>query len=253
MNWYLRGDLALDERRSYRVGLLVGLRTPANWAESVRSLAGYAEVCVADPGREAVDAWLASGPDAPGLRRAEATGRPVVVLSPAPLPGLDLRAYPPLTPFVRARWRRRFGLPSDLVVDATALPDDLRPTGLAVAATVVATRPDLLLQALAWAAPCVSDASTVDAVGAEPGVELVVGGAAEARAIASDDRRAAVLGRAGRRLVERLYDPDRAATELRRALGITAGPPSVEDRLDELWTPADARIRRRAAELVAVP
>lgn len=253
MNWFLHDDPALGAAPQFRVGLLVGLRPPPHWGDAVRSLTGYAEVCVVDPEREEADAWLASSADAPGVPRAQATGRPVVVLPPAPATGIDLREYPPMTPFVRARWRRRFGLPAQLVVDAAQLPAEVRATGLAVAAAVVATGADLLVEALAWSAPTATDAASAAAIGARPDVEVVVGDAAAARALAADDRRAAVMGRAGRRLVERLYDPVRAAAELRHALGLTARPPSLQHRLDELWTPADARIRRRAAELVGLP
>ena len=250
MNWFRPDDPAPVTPR-YRVGLLVGLRAPAAWGDAVRSLAGYAEAVVADPRVDEMDAWLASSPDAPGLDRARASGKPVVVLpagGPAAPAGIDVRSCRPVTPFVRARWRRRFGLPADLVVDAAAIPEDLRSTAFAVAAAVVATDPDALLEALAWAAPCVTDVAGAEGVGAQPDVEVVVGDAQDARSLAADERRAACVGRAGRRLVERRHDPVQAALELRRQLGVTAGPPPVARRLDELWTPPDARIRRRAAE-----
>lgn len=248
MNWFREGDPALKARQ-FRVGLLVGLRPPAHWGDTVRSLAGYADAIVAHPGVDDVDAWLASSADAPALDRARATGKPVVVVpGDAPSTVVDVRAIPAITPFVRARWRRRFGLPADLVVEVAELAADLRTTAMAVAAVVVAHDPDALLEALAWAAPCVTDAAGAEAVGAEPDVEVVVGDLAAARALAADDRRAAVLGRAGRRLAERRHDPVRAVAELRRQLGSTATPTPTQRRLDELWTPADARIRRRAAE-----
>lgn len=253
MNWFREGDPALV-LPEWRVGLLVGLRPPAHWGDSVRSLAGYAEAVVADPLVDDMDAWLASSSDAPGLERARATGKPVVVLEGdgSLTTGVDARAIPPVTPFVRARWRRRFGLPPDLVVDAAEIPDDLRSTALAVVAAVVAIDADMLLEALAWGAPCVTDPAGAEAVGARDEVEVLVGDADDARALAADERRAARLGRAGRRLVERRHDPVQVAVELRRSLGLTAGPPPVTRALDELWTPPDARIRRRAAKAAAL-
>ena len=258
MSWFVPGDRAVTPAAA-TVGLLVDLYPPPQWHDAVRSLAGHAEVAVLLPGEDGADevgAWMASSPAAPGLDRARATGKPVVVLAyeGAP-PSLDVRAIPPVTPYVRSRWRRRFGLRPDLVVDVADIPGDLRPTALAVAAAVIVHGRDLLLEALAWGAPTVTDAATAEAAEARAGEEVVVGAPAEtaalAAALAADPRRAAALGRAGRRLVERGHDPLQAATALRQALGLAAAPSPVDQRLDELWTPARARIRERAAGLVA--
>lgn len=261
------------------VGLLVGLRRPPHWEDVVRALSGVVEVCYADdPATASVDAWLASSPAAPGLASAVAGGAPVAVITDEPLAGvirvtttpgdgvyfpprgLDAARRVPVSPFVRFRWRRRAGLPETLVVDA-ADPDlsgDLRPTAFALASVVVAGG-EWLVEALAWGAACVTDTESAHAVGAQPGVEVLVArteAMAAARRLAADHRHAAALGRAGRRLVERRHDTGGAARALRRALGLEqrggADPQArVAEALDALWTPPGAAIRARASALVA--
>jgi hypothetical protein len=262
-----------------RVGLLMGLRRPPQWEAIVHALVGAADVhYAADPLTEPMDAWLASSPTVPGLSRAVASGVPVAVVTDEDCPGviritsmpgpvffpadgLDATARAPVPPFVRARWRRKAGLPDVLVVrtDDDRLPGDLVPTALALAAAVIAEG-RLVLEALAWGAPCVTDAASAAACGAEADRDLMVapslGADADgaARELAGDVRRAAALGRAGRRLVERSYDTSRAGQAVRRALGLE--PPAVDRRarvaraLDELWAPAGAPISHRAAALV---
>jgi hypothetical protein len=228
-----------------------------------------------EPGDPPPGAWLASSPEVEGLDRALRSGRPVGVLvagadepnwyadragtsaDRAPVrwpdgPGIDASACWPVTPFVRARWRARHGLPDSLVVDAGDLPDDVRPTALALAAAVVA-QGELVVEALAWGAPCATDPASAAAAGATDGVEVVVGPPADlpglAAGLAADRRRGAALGRAGRRLVERRHDTSRPAAEIARRLGLLRPGPAdrLAEALDELWAPAAAPIRARAA------
>jgi hypothetical protein len=169
------------------------------------------------------------------------------------------RAAVPMTPFVRARARAAAGLPADLVIsaddDGASVSAASLPTALALAGAVV-VHGRRLVEALAWGAPCVTDAASARSAGAVHGVEVLVAGrndaVATARELAADQRRAAALGRAGRRLVERLHDA--SAIELARRLGLVAPAATPSERLaarlDELWTPATAPIRSRAAAML---
>lgn len=240
-----------------RVGLLMGLRRPPGWDGAVRALEGFADVhYVDDPRREPMEAWLASSPDVSGLRYARASGAPVAVLGDGvafPVDGIDASRRVPVTPFVRGRWRRAADLPARLIVDASGLAADVVPSALAVASAVI-VRGDRarLLEAMAWGAACVTDVPTADALGAVPGTHVVAGSGHQAEGLADelarDDRRAACLGRAARRLVEQRWDTTAAGRAIRRALGIRRS--AIDEALDDLYTPADARIRERAAELV---
>lgn len=240
-----------------RVGLLMGLRRPPEWDGAVRALEGFAGVhYVTDPRREPMDAWLASAPDVSGLRYARASGVPVAVLGEDvtfPVDGIDASLRVPVTPFVRARWRRAADLPAHLIVDASSLAGDVLPSALAVASAVI-VRGDRarLLEAMAWGAACVTDVPTADALGAVPGTHVVAGSGHQAEGLADelarDDSRAACLGRAARRLVERRWDTAVAGRAVRRALGIRRSP--IDEALDDLSTPAEARIRARVQERV---
>jgi hypothetical protein len=122
----------------------------------------------------------------------------------------------------------------------------------------VVTGADLLRSALAWGTPTVTDPGTAAEVGARDGVETVVVAAradqvAAARDLGQDLRRAARIGWAGRRLVER-SDPALGAREaLRRLLPPrdTDARTTLDSLLDELGTPPAAAIRTRAATMVA--
>jgi hypothetical protein len=76
-------------------------------------------------------------------------------------------------------------------------------------------------------------------------------GLADAAARLVDDQRlAASLGRAGRRLIERRHDIARPAGVLASQLGLRSEPVDPARRaaacLDELWTPSGDHIRLRA-------
>lgn len=171
-----------------------------------------------------------------------------------------LRPVPPLTPFVRARWRRRLGFPSDFVADVRPngkLPEPaLVPTALALCGAAVVTQ-RWLEDALALGTPVVTDELTALRAGATHDREVVVWHdepLAQARALASDLPRAAALGRAGRRLVER--NEQRApVAELAHRLGLTGGRGDartiVDSRLAELTTPPFSRVAMRARTAVA--
>lgn len=181
---------------------------------------------------------------------------------------MDLRARRPLSPFLRSRWRRREGLPENLVVVAgppgcfveggSAVPPAGVPSALALAAAVVATGSQLV-EALAWGAPVVTSAADARDLGATPGVHVEVADQAEAveaaGALARDWPRAAALGRAGRRLIEVTLDRDRWLAPLLSHLGLGTGRGEahgrLEDRLAELRTLPSAPVVDRAAAAVA--
>lgn len=175
---------------------------------------------------------------------------------------LDLGEVVALTPFVRARYRWARGLPSTFIVaadeesirqlpDGTPVPPHLGNTALALASAAAAFG-DPLVAALSWGTPCVTDSATAASIGAVDGVHVVVaepGDAAYAAAadLASDPRRAAALSRASRRLVEARFDRATSARRVATALGLR-GRSAVERAdaaLDELATPAAARVRSR--------
>ena len=247
-------------------------------------------VAVADEPELSAAAYVATSPLAPGLQRALASGRPVAVwvrdtaeadaarslnatvllsADPAMAPaddmltvppgfGVDVDRVTPVMPFVRTRLRRAHGLPEPLVIDLRdgRIPVDLQPSALGVcSACVVVGDADALLTALAWGAPTVTDAESAAAVGARPGVELEVADGAAllpvAVELATDDRRAARLSRAGRRLAEARGSTTRVAWILADRLRMSPSPPDLADAhieaaLNRLQTPSTSFIRRRA-------
>ncbi|MCU1447926.1 MAG: hypothetical protein JWP02_96 [Acidimicrobiales bacterium] len=272
-----------------RLGLLVASTPSERVSRLLRRLRSWCLPQVAEP-EEPVAAWLLTSLRAPGAEKVlrantpvgvwasaahevaevSALGSPVavivteewspsgderVVLCPD---GVDARRFLPMTPFVRARWRMRLGLPEHLVVsvgipDADGVDDEVVPTALALA-SAVACGERWLVEAMAWGAPCVTDAVSAAAVGADANVEVAVDDPGQllqaATTLASDDRRAAALGRAARRLVERRHDTSRPPGEVAERLGLL--PPTeglaarVGARLGELWTPPTASVVGRA-------
>ena len=266
-----------------RLGLLTALGPPPAWAALVEALAVWCEPVATRPGEPGVVAWLASSPQARHLPAARRLGLPVAVMEtgdagtavvvspdrdhtrpaqrvPVPVPGIRASQAWPVAPFVRARWRRRLGLPAGWTVAVADLDADLLDTALALAAAVVVPG-ELLLGALSWGQACVTTAEGARAVGAADGVEAVVAASGEpaelAAELAGDERRAACLGRRGRRLVERHHDLDLAAARLARLLGLAppvAGPAAAARRhLDELRTPAGSPVRARVAAALVAP
>jgi hypothetical protein len=171
--------------------------------------------------------------------------------------GIDAERSLPVAPFVRARWRRRWGLPQRLVWSPGELDprpsDEVNRTAFALASAVAVTGRSVI-EAMAWAAPVATDAATAAAIGAVEGTDVVVAersalGRAAAR-LADDPRLAATVSRGGRRLVERRHDTARPAGVLASRLGLRTEPTDPAERvaacLDDLWTPAEAHIRLRA-------
>lgn len=173
--------------------------------------------------------------------------------------GIDLADLLPVGPVVRARWRRRFDLPADWVVDADAVGSRDRTTALALCSAAVAS--EGLVTALGLGTPTVTSEHGARLIGAEDDVHVVVARPgrhpmAEAADLAADLHRAARLSAAGRALVERKFDLGAGARRLAERLGLTepAGGDVVVlgARLTELGTPAASRIRLRAATATAV-
>lgn len=269
-----------------RLGLLVAAGYPDGVARLLERMSRWCQPVQAEPGRDDVAAWLATSCAAPDVDRAIAGGRPVAVwvtyaseLADVPAgvvtvsdnvaldvdvsassSGIDTAAVPAVAPFVRARWRQRHRLPERLVVRASAMPETVRPTAFALASAVIADDAGALVDAMTWAAPCVTDAATALAVGAAPGADALVGGPTDladlAAVLADDQRRAAAVGRAGRRLVERRHDRNRPSRELASRLGLVAvggddWRAGVASILADLHTPPLARVRDRFEDAVA--
>lgn len=264
------------------LGLLATPETPEGLEWLVEQLGRWCAPVAVEPGSEP-DAFLAASPRARGLPAALSTGRPVAVwiaeddlaavglratllltgdsrlagsdrfLYVPPEEGVDADAIPPVPPFLRARLRRREGLPATMVIDLRAgdLPAALQPVALSVCSACVATG-DALPLALAWAAPTVTDAASAATLGARAGAEVEVGEGAELAAIAhrlaGDERAAASLSRGGRRLIETLRRRSHVAALVAAALGLFDLPgsrPRVDAVLDMLNTPRSALVRQR--------
>ena len=234
------------------VGILAEPGSPPGFVALVAALGAWCRPLAAPT---APVAWLASSPAAAGEHRSVAVWVDDHVETPSgpvsfPHPGLDLLDYVPLSPVIRSRWRSRLGLPATMVVDAAAVPDDLVPTALTLASVVIATGARLA-EALAWAAPCVTDATSAGALGAGPG-DVAVGPVSLAHDIAGDDFRAAALSAGGRRLAERRLDRHGAARRVAAGLGLLASTHPAHRVLDDLHTPDLSPLRRRIDTLAAL-
>ena len=178
-----------------------------------------------------------------------------------------------MSPFVRERLRHGRGLPPNGLLERLEdgwqfgrpnalrpIDDDLIETAMGAAAAVVVTEPGLLMRALAWGAPTVTNAATAAAVGALAPDEVLVAETAKARtaaavAVTADPVEASRLSWRGYRRVER-QDAERAAMFLAERLSLwpetpprPAPPlPTVELALRLLGTPTDAHVRTRLAD-----
>jgi hypothetical protein len=169
---------------------------------------------------------------------------------------------------VRARIRAARGLPEVLIVagDGTQweiastgqrLGPDIARTAMTCASAAVVTGGPALLAAMAWGTPCVTDTATARAIGARPGLHVLVGDddgerRRGAESVAGDGVLAARLSWQGRRLVETHHSPDCAAAALVRRLGLFAGRAQrsstpFSGRFRELGTPPDAVVVAHAA------
>jgi hypothetical protein len=248
------------------LGLLAGPTDSSALTPLVAALRPWCRPSALDPALGPSAAFLATATDAPGLEAALRSGTPtaVFVADGAPIPDpvhelarsfvvtterqrneLGDRAvvlrrdavrgseHPPLTPFVRSRWRARFGLPDPMVVDlggagGSSTPDDAIPAALAVCSAAVVRGP-WLLTALALGTAVVTDATSAADIGATEHVHLAVAPPATAHeiadALAREPARAAALGWGGRLLVEQRHDLDAIAERLVEDLEL--GPASI--------------------------
>jgi hypothetical protein len=215
-----------------------------------------------------VNAILATSWRAPRLRDAtrEAKGRLVVWDDPAdsvsaewraraslvvatPDPAVDVRHYRAIAPFMRERWRGRFGI--EVPVE---MPEGLtwrqQRTFLSLCPAVVATG-TISIDALAFATPLVTDAATARLLGGTDGLDIAVcddrsAAVAMAALLGADHRRAAAMGHAGRRLVEARHDLSGAAAAVAHALAWRAPRSRVLAHLADLPTPPLSRPITRA-------
>jgi hypothetical protein len=191
---------------------------------------------------------------------SRAAGERAVPLSPH---SLRAREILPVPSFVRSELRRAHRLPDDLVVTvgrpgAPALGDRSLATALRVAAVADVSGPRAV-EALALATPVVTDVATAELLGAADGVQVVVADASSSQRVAAelaaDPVRCALLGRAGRQLVESRHDADRTARQLAAGLGLpspsaTPAAPGLRlgDRVGELGTPSGHPLELQLAE-----
>jgi hypothetical protein len=198
--------------------------------------------------------------------RTTTPGTPGLDAIALPAAALRASAHPPITPFVRSRWRASRGLAPDLIARVGApepwpTADVDIPTALALAAAA-AVRGPWLATALALGTPVVTTGAEAARIGAEPGVAvLVADSAAELdaalRALVADVPRATALGWGARMLVEQSLDLDTIAVEILDRLGI--GPAafpmvplaSLDAELAALGTPTWSSVRVRALARVA--
>ena len=157
---------------------------------------------------------------------------------------------------MRERWRGRFDI--ELPVELpTGLSWRQRRTFLALCPAVVATG-TTALEALAFATPLVTDSATASLLGGTDRADMLVSdGDSQTQTVAlaedlgDDHRRAAALGRAGRRLVEERHDLSRSADAVTRALGWVGEVRRVTAHLGDLPTPPLSRPITRAEARVA--
>lgn len=238
------------------VSLLVSPEPPP---ELQRLLVDMRPWCVALADEPTLDpvAYVATSPDAPGLRRKVGGGRPVAVwvrnsaevdaaralgarvlltsgdavlerddvLRVPSEVAVDVDAITWVPPFVRSRYRRAYALPDELILDLrdTQLGAELLPTALGLCSACVAIGGDLLV-ALAWGAPAVTDAESAAGLGARAEVEVEIAGTRDplevSALLAGDEPRAARLSRGGRRLAEAWCSTARVAPVLADRLGL---------------------------------
>lgn len=191
-------------------------------------------------------------------RSRAAVGRDNALLIPTEL--IDAAAHPPLSPFVRSRWRERLGLPANLVVRVgyhDPWPaDDATVAAALTVCSAAAVRGPWLLTALALGTAVVTDASEAERFGAVSGVEVRVedpaGAPTRAEALGADWPESARLGHAARRLVETRHCWSGIARELLDRLEIArpsiprAPLAGLQARLDYLATPTTGPASLRA-------
>jgi hypothetical protein len=180
------------------------------------------------------------------------------------IPGdlVDVDAHPPLSPFVRARWRERLGLPTHLVV-RVGYPDPWPTDDAAIVAALAvcsaaAVRGPWTTTALALGTAVVTDESEAERLGARNGVDLriaePVSALAQSEALAADWPQAGRLGHGARRLIEEQHSWSALARAVLSRLGVE--PPrlphfplaGLQARLDDLDTPPASPAALRALQ-----
>ena len=253
---------------------------------ALQRLVRVCDLTAADDAGQPWDAvlWHHGGTPPPGIPtvvwtadvdlNSEPARSAAVLLAPAPITDercVVLGRYPeypdarPVLPFSRRRIRRARRLAGPAVAevdggrwrwDGVDVPDGAQAAAAGLAAAVVATEPASVLHALAWAAPTVTDPATAEAVCAVADTHLVVADGTAGRRVlgaelAADDRRAAAVSWAGRRLYERIWSAEGVLERLRFA---SADNPvlRLNDALDELGTPLDAIVRARSLDATQI-
>jgi hypothetical protein len=215
--------------------------------------------------------FIADRSDIPSVRRpavvlsahqdlldAVETGAPKVLLR-STLVRCD--APRPFAPYPRDRVRRARGLPPVVRGEVTAerclwngaaVGPALRSTVLAASSAVIADSSSLL-EALAFAAPIVTDPESAAGLGARHEEHVLIGSdeqerQQELRRLAEDPILAARLSWAGRQLFES-HSVTHLIARIDSLIPSTLGPRDrVTTVLDSLGTPHDAPIRARAAQ-----
>jgi hypothetical protein len=278
--------LAVHVGRDVPAGLAAVLAATEPWAEAVAASTREpvppgtcAHVYTSDVLPRRPDApyavWRVDGAAADGL-----DGVPVLCdVAAGPAPGdLDVCLLPwpddarPVLPFTRSRYRMLRELPDQLVCEAgpdslrwwtpgerpVGVPSDAWPTLAALSSVVVATG-DRVWEALAWAAPVVTDPATARRLDVVDGEHVLVAEEPARRhdlaaGLAADDARAAGLARRGWQAAG-ARRPAAVAAQLCGRLGLSERRPPASrlaGALDSLGTPLDALVRRRARAATAV-
>jgi hypothetical protein len=275
------------------VALVAGPTDTRPWLPLVVTMRTWCRTLAVDPGLGTPDAYLSFAPDGATLAAALRSPAPVAVTvdefatvsddvreratvfvtrDEATTAALGNRAlliprdtvracaHPPITPFVRSRWRQRLGLPETMIVrvgvdEPWAGPPDALDAALAVCSAAVVQGPQLLT-ALALGTPVVTSEAEATRVGAVSNVHAVVGSplASDALAaeLAAEPRRATAIGWGGRLLVEARHDLDALARQLCDRLGVGPAPfPTaplaiLDEELAALGTPSDSSVALRA-------
>ncbi|MGZ6912458.1 MAG: glycosyltransferase [Acidimicrobiia bacterium] len=280
------------------LALVAGSTDTRNLAPLVTAMRPWCRPHAIDAGLGEADAVLSAAVDGPVLARALRGPAPVAVVvdefatrpadvvdraavfvtrDPATTAALGDRAievprdavrashHPPLTPFVRSRWRLRLGLPETMILrlgipEPWSGPADTTAGALAVCSAAI-VRGSWLLTALALGTPVVTDAADAARVGAVDRIHLTVSTPTafddDAEALASEPRRATALGWGGRRLVEEAHDLDEFARRVLEALDIGPAPfpvaplATLDEELAALGTPASSPVATRAIRRAA--
>lgn len=205
-----------------------------------------------------VDQATEAGADVLITATPELVQRGAILVPPV---AIEVDRWPAVAPLVRARRREAAGLPA---VHVLRIEGGVEPDGgeaeLAMASAAVVSGPATLL-ALALGTPVVTSTDTARRLGLRPGRDAEVAAGPDAalalaHEIAADEARAAALSRHARGCAEHHLDLGRPARQVARRLGLVPTPTGplahVDERLDELSTPAGSPTRARVGDALAV-